>query len=129
MSFLLFIATLVLNIYFTEPSKPSVHQKDLKISQNSFSFELSPPSDPKGVIKSFGINIQFLNFSYFRPSDCIDNFSKNFTTNILVKNVIESFSYNEAYPFAHYKIQINAKNNEEESEYSDPIEFKTLPGD
>jgi hypothetical protein len=96
-------------------------------TDKSFTVKWNPPTKPNGVIKNYKIAIQFLNFSYFIPSTCNNDFKKSFEEVVLADSG-NNFTFQEAFPYASYMIQVGAINGEEASGFSDKQTVTTLPG-
>jgi hypothetical protein len=113
---------------FTAPDRPVLKVLPDQISKTSCSFRWDAPNNPRGDIQSYNVFIKFLNFSYFNPTACKNNFQTDFEKFVMA-DAGNELTFNEAFPFASYSIQVQAKNREEVSEYSSPPETcETLPG-
>lgn len=100
-----------------------------KISDHSFSFKWEPPLTPNGIIVNYNIFIKFLNFTYYNPPGCVDknNTDKDFEVSVL-ENEEKQYEYVLALPYASYSIQVQAKNGEELSKWSNHEVCETLAG-
>lgn len=96
-------------------------------SKESFSFRWNASVNPRGEIKNYNIFITFLNFSYFNPSACNNDFQKEFVE-LVTFAAGNEFTFREAFPFAYYSVQVQAENGEEVSSYSPLQSIRTLPG-
>lgn len=111
-----------------EPDPPTVRILESQVSETSCAFEWSAPKNVNGDLKSYGIHIKFLNFQFYNPISCADDFEN--TTEETIREVnTRSYVFDKALPYASYLIQMKASNNEETSDYSSKQECVTLPGD
>lgn len=102
---------------FTEPDTPVLKMLPEQTTTNSCSFRWDPPLNPRGEIKNYNIFIKFIDFSYFNPSYCFNDFAKEFEDSVMV-DARNEFTFRQAFPFASYSIQIQAKNGEDVSDYT-----------
>lgn len=96
-------------------------------TNSSCSFQWSAPLNPRGEIKSYNIFIKFMTFKYFNPSACKTDFKKEYEEFVLV-DAGNEFTFKEAFSYASYSIQIQAKNGEEVSLYTPLQTCETLAG-
>ncbi|CRL00763.1 CLUMA_CG014018, isoform A [Clunio marinus] len=104
----------------TDPEQPLV--KIVEVDATSCKFEWNSPK-AYGIIVNYYVHIQFLNFSYVTSEKCENDFEP--TTLTLSENVNEHVLIN-ALPFSSYSVQVKAKNNENEGQYSIAQHCRTL---
>lgn len=98
------------------------------MSETSCAFEWSAPKNIYGDLQSYGIYIKFLNFQFYNPIICANDFA-NITEDTIREVNTRSYVFDKAVPYASYLIQLRASNNQETSDYSSQQECVTLPGD
>jgi hypothetical protein len=98
-----------------------------KTTNSSCSFQWDAPLNPRGEIKSYNIFIKFMTFKYLNPSACKTDFKREYEDYVLV-DAGNEFTFREAFSYASYSIQVQAKNGEEVSWYTALQTCETLPG-
>jgi hypothetical protein len=98
-----------------------------QITESTCPFSWTSPLNPRGEIQTYNIFIRFLNFSYFNPPSCKNDFLPEIEEIVMV-DAGNEFTFKSAFPFASYLIQVRANNGEDSSLYSTPQTCETLPG-